>query len=255
MNNLNQNQQDHRQKVYIIFPCYNEEEGLEKLLTRVKNVEKISGRDFRLVIVNDGSSDHTVAVAQAFSDILNIHMIDFKQNQGVDAVFNTAIGYVLDEAGENDIVVTIDSDNTTNPYTILDMLPKFPAADVVIASRFIPGGKMIGAGYRVVLSHIASRLMRWRAGLPGVTDYSIFLRAYKLKIIRNVFHAYNRRPVEGQGFSCMANLLIRIRRVTPQAVFAEVPLVLRYDMKEGGSALKLGLTIWGYLVLAFGKRK
>jgi len=53
----------------------------------------------------------------------------------------------------------------------------------------------------------------------------------------------------------MANLLIRINRMNPAARFTEVPLTLRYDMKEGGSGLKMFRTIRGYLKLAFGTRE
>lgn len=241
--------------VYIIFPCYNEEEGLEKLLQRVKHVGKISGKNFKLIIVNDGSSDHTAFVARAFADELSIHIIDFKINQGVAKVFNTAFDYVLKQAKDDDIIVTIDSDNTMNPYTMLEMFEAIKAADVVIASRFVHGGKMVGAGYRGILSYIASWLMCWRVAIPNVKDYSIFFRSYKPTVLRKVFKMCHERPVEGAGFSCMANLLIRIHLLYPEAVFAEVPLTLRYDMKEGGSGLRMFKTIKGYLRLAFGKRE
>jgi len=154
----------------------------------------------------------------------------------------------------DDIIVTIDSDNTMNPYAMLDMFDKITTADVVIASRFVPGGRMIGAGYRAILSHIAVWLMRWRVGIPGISDYSIFYRAYRQDIIRKVFDHFHGKPVEGGGFSCMANLLIRIHMLVPNARFAEIPLVLRYDMKEGGSAVKLFRTTMGYLKMAFAKK-
>lgn len=241
--------------VYIIFPCYNEEEGLEKLLLRVKNVEKISGKSFRLVIVNDGSSDHTADVARAFADELSIHLIDFKKNQGVATVFNTAFAHVLQLAGDEDIVITIDSDNTMNPYAMLDMFAAMKSSDVVIASRFASGGKMVGAGYRGLLSYVASWLMCWRVGIPGIKDYSIFFRSYRPKVLKTVFDACDGRPVEGGGFSCMANLLIRINNMNEQVRFSEIPLTLRYDMKEGGSGLKMFRTIRGYLRLAFGAKE
>lgn len=241
--------------VYIIFPCYNEEEGLEKLLLRVKNVSKISKQNFKLVIVNDGSTDHTAHVAQAFNDELPIHLIDFRTNKGVAEVFNTAFNYVLTEAQDNDIIITIDSDNTMNPYTILDLLDKISQADIVIASRFIKHGRMVGAGYRILLSYMASWLMRFKIGIPNVTDYSIFFRAYRAYKLREVFSLHEGHPVSGHGFSCMANLLIRIYAMNKATIFTEVPLVLRYDKKEGGSAIKIFRTIWGYLMLSFSCEK
>ncbi len=242
-------------RVFVVFPCFNEEEGLEKLLHRFMRVSKITGRDFRYVVVNDGSHDHSVAVARSFSDEMPIHIIDFPENRGISDVFNTAFAWFLENASDSDVLITIDSDNTMNPFVTLDMLAALDSADVVIASRFIPGGSMIGAGYRAFLSHVASRLMRATAAIPKVTDYSIFYRAYRVATIRAVFEHCKGQPVSGHGFSAMANLLINLREMNPRLRFAGVPLVLRYDLKRGGSSLKMMRTIYGYLVLAFGREK
>ena len=110
---------------------------------------------------------------------------------------------------------------------------------------------MVGAGYRAILSYVASWLMRWRVGIPNVTDYSIFYRGYRAKTIRTVFNCYNGKLVDGKGFAGMANLLIRINRANQNLFFSEVPLVLRYDLKEGGSSIKILQTIWGYLKMSF----
>jgi len=240
--------------IYVICPCYNEEEGLEKLLGRFCRVRHLLGIDIRLVVVDDGSTDHTTPVALSFANEIPLHLIRFDQNRGIAAAFNAAFDYVLSKASDSSAVVTIDSDNSMTPYVLLDMLKALADADVVIASRFCAGGRMVGAGYRAVLSHIASGLLRWRIGIPGVTDYSIFYRVYRSPVLRNVCSQFGGQPVAGQGFSCMANLLLRIHHCLPVARFAEVPLVLRYDLKEGGSAINLPATIWGYLCLAFSRR-
>jgi dolichol-phosphate mannosyltransferase len=236
-------------RIFVVFPCYNEEEGLEKLLTRFVRIRKLSERDLQLVVVNDGSRDHTVAVARSFAGEIPMTIIDFPKNRGVAEVFNTAFARVLEQGDDNDIVVTIDSDNTMNPYVLIDILAALEHADVVIASRFVPGGGMVGAGWRAWLSHGAAWLMKLRVGLPGVSDYSIFYRGYRLAILSEVFRRHAGRPVEGAGFSCMANLLLRLHAAG--ARFAEVPLVLRYDLKESGSAVRIFRTIGGYLRLAF----
>jgi dolichol-phosphate mannosyltransferase len=237
--------------VFVILPCYNEEESLERLLARFKRLCKISNRSFYFVVVNDGSTDHTLYVAQTFKKEMPIHIINFENNQGVATAFNTGFAYVIEKASDDDIIITIDSDNTMNPYVILDILEGMKKSDVVIASRFVKGGRMVGAGYRTILSYVASWLMRWRIGLPNVTDYSIFYRGYRAKIIRTTFNYYNGKPVAGKSFASMANLLIRMYRANQNLLFTEVPLVLRYDLKEGGSSIKILQTIWGYLMISF----
>ncbi|MBF0614619.1 MAG: glycosyltransferase family 2 protein [Magnetococcales bacterium] len=245
-----------RRCIHVIFPCYNEEEGLEQLLHRFQRIIRLQHWDCRLVIINDGSRDHTRFVVQSFLDELPIHYIHFEKNRGVAEVFNTGFAHVLETAtGPDDVVVTIDSDNTMNPYLIIDLIERIEDADVVIASRFRSGGGMIGAGYRAWLSHLASWLMRSRVGLIHVTDYSIFFRAYRIDLIRDLYRHFQGRPVAGKGFSCMANLLLRIPAVRPDARFAEVPLLLRYDQKKSPSSIRIFQTIMGYLNLAFGQPK
>ncbi|MBF0415235.1 MAG: glycosyltransferase family 2 protein [Magnetococcales bacterium] len=238
--------------VYILFPCYNEEEGLEKLLLRIQRIVRLKQWKYRLVIVNDGSTDHTREVVESFMGEMHVDFINFDKNKGVVAVFNTGFGHILNASVHpEDVVITIDSDNTMNPYVILDLMEKIREADVVIASRFVPGGMMIGAGYRAYLSYLAAFLMRWRVNLPNVTDYSIFFRAYRIELIRHLWKRYQGRPVEGQGFSCMANLLLRIYDMRPDTRFGEVPLVLRYDQKKSKSSIRIFETILGYLKLAY----
>lgn len=238
-------------KVFVIFPCFNEEEGLEKLLGRFNRVMSMSRCTFNFVIVNDGSLDRTHYVAESFSNELSIQLITFKKNQGVETVFNTAFGYIIKHISDDDIIITMDSDNTMNPFVILDMLKLMNNADIVVASRFVRGGKMIGAGYRTVMSYCASWLMRFGVGVPNLTDYSIFFRSYRGSVIRKLFEFYNGHPVSGEGFSCMANLIIRAHYLCPNIRIQEVPLTLRYDLKESGSKIKILRTIMGYLKLVF----
>lgn len=238
--------------VYIIFPCYNEEEGLEKLLFRIQRLIKLKKWDYRLVIINDGSQDHTRHVVESFIDEMPIHFIDFEKNRGVADVFNVGFKYVLETSKHpEDVVITIDSDNTMNPYVILNLIEEISDNDIVIASRFVKGGKMVGAGYRGVLSYIASYLMRWKCGLTGVTDYSIFFRAYQVGLIQKLMERFDDQPLEGKGFSCMANLLLRVPEVCSEPRFKEVPLVLRYDQKKSPSSINIIQTTIGYLNLAF----
>lgn len=242
-------------KVYIICPCYNEEEGLEKLLHRIYQVAKLKKWAYRLVIVNDGSQDHTRDVILSFVDDMPIDFIDFQENQGISKVFNTAFSHVLQHSvSDQDLVVTIDSDNTMNPYLLLDLVARIRDVDVVIASRFIPGGRMVGAGYRALLSYAASWLMRYRVGLPNVTDYSIFLRAYRVTVVREYFRTYGENPMVGRGFSSMAGMLMQLYKMNPAIRMAEVPLVLRYDEKKSKSSIRIFQTILGYLKLAFAVR-
>jgi len=52
---------------------------------------------------------------------------------------------------------------------------------------------------------------------------------------------YGDRFIEADGFHCMAEILLKLRRLRP--IFGEVPFILRYDLKEGATKMRVGRTI------------
>lgn len=235
--------------IYVLLPAYNEEEGIETLLTRLARLQSVLQEKLRIVVVNDGSFDHTIKVVESFRGVLDHHLISFEQNRGVTEVFRAGFAFILKEGKDDDVVVTMDSDNTQNPFVILDIVKKIhEGADIVIGSRFTEHGCMVGAPpLRAGLSLGVAFLVRTIVRLPGVKDYSCFYRGVRLGLLRQAAQHYGDYLIQGHGFSAMARLLILLGNFTDK--FAEVPLRLRYDLKEGGSKMKLLKTMQGYLVL------
>lgn len=237
--------------IFILLPAYNEEEGIEKLLDRLRRITQTFIEQYKILIVNDGSADHTLQVIECFKDELNIEIISFPKNQGVTKVFQVGLEKICSEGKDDDVCITMDSDNTQNPYVILDMLEKMEtSADIVIASRFAKGGKMIGApALRRFLSYAVAFLMGKIANIKGITDYSTFYRGIRVRILRQGLQKYGDTLITGHGFSSMAGLLVKLSQFTDR--ISEVPLTLRYDLKEGGSGMRIFKTIRGYLNLMF----
>jgi dolichol-phosphate mannosyltransferase len=237
--------------LYILLPAYNEEEGLEHLLDRIRRIGKAFSIDYKVVIVNDGSSDHTELVIKSYSKDMPVEVINFDGNKGVTQVFIEGFKKICREAKDDDICVTMDSDNTQNPYVMLDMLATLNSAarpEIVIASRFEKGGAMIGAPIvRTWLSVGISHILRRVVGLEGVKDYSTFYRAYRVGLLKKGFAAYGDDLIKGHGFSAMARMLIKLGSITNKIV--EVPFILRYDLKEGGTGMNIPKTIRGYISL------
>lgn len=240
--------------IYIVLPAYNEEEGLEKLLERIRRIAEAFSLDYQLIIINDGSTDHTSTVIESFAKNMPIELINFETNQGVTQVFRTGLKRVCYLGQDHDLCITMDSDNTQNPYVMLDIIKKLEKSfDIVIASRFEKGGKMVKAPWlRMVLSLGVAWLLKHLIPIPGVRDYSTFYRGYKVSLLKRGFTFYGDNLIEGHGFSGMAGLLIKLSKLTNK--IGEVPLVLRYDLKEGGSGMKILRTIRGYLQLIYEHR-
>ena len=235
--------------IYILLPAYNEEEGLENLLNRIKRIAGAFSFSYKIIIVNDGSTDHTELVIRSYSDTTPIELINFEKNRGIEEVFKAGFKRVCGIAKDDDICITMDSDNTQNPYVMLDMLRLMEGSggpDIVIASRFEKGGAMVGAPFtRRILSIGISYILRRLIPIKGVKDYSTFYRAYRISVIKKGFEKYGDGLIEGHGFSAMANLLIKLCTITDKV--QEVPFVLRYDLKEGGTGMNIGKTMMGYL--------
>ncbi len=76
-------------------------------------------------------------------------------------------------------------------------------------------------------------------------DYTCGFRAYRVSLLRRAFDDYGESFVDQQGFQCMADILLKLRRYRPR--IGELPFVLRYDRKAGSSKMKLGRTTWSTL--------
>jgi dolichol-phosphate mannosyltransferase len=234
--------------LYIVLPAYNEEEGLEKLLERIRRITRANAIAYQLLIVDDGSRDHTAQVVQSFAIDMPIDLLSFGSNAGVTEVFRTGFRRVCDQGADDDICITMDADNTQNPYVMLDVLEKLHnGCDLVVASRFAPGGGMVKAPFvRCVLSLGVAWLLRHAIAIDGIKDYSTFYRGYRVKLLKRGFAMYGGDLIRGEGFSGMADMLIKLCGLAGNRV-GEVPLVLRYDLKEGGSGMRIFRTIRGYI--------
>ena len=97
------------------------------------------------------------------------------------------------------------------------------------------------------MSLAASFLFRICFPVKGVKDYTCVFRAYRAGLIQKAFNTYGKEFINQDGFECMVDILIKLRKL--EAIFREVPLVLRYDLKQGVSKMKVAKTIVRSLAL------
>ena len=77
-------------------------------------------------------------------------------------------------------------------------------------------------------------------------DYTCGFRAYRAETLRNLITIFGDNFIRENGFSCMFELLLNLRTLHARA--SEVPLVLRYDLKEGVSKMRIFRTMWRYVI-------
>lgn len=231
-------------KLFILMPVYNEGKNLLALTGRIKAVMLNSDLKYEVIVYNDGSSDDSVDILRKNTHGLPLRIINNRMNKGLGVAFLNLLKSVCSMSNDSrDIAVIFDSDNTHNPEHIGQMISKIREGfDVVIASRYVHGSRVVGVpGFRKFLSYAASWVMRILFPIKGVKDYTCGYRAYSLKIVRMAFAKYKNHLIEENDFSCMAELLIKLRSLRIRAV--EIPLILRYDFKQGESKMKIFSTI------------
>lgn len=240
--------------VIVILPAYDEEHSIGTLLARIHDAMKSSGFECRVIVVNDGSRDDTAKVVDAYARDAAIERIDHPENLGLGDAVRTGLMRAVEIAGDHDIIVTMDSDNTHAPDLMFSMIETIrTGCDVVIASRYQAGARCTGVPfYRRILSRAGSWAFRLTFPTPNVRDFTSGYRAYRSSLIKSAFRAYGGEFVTESGFACTVDVLLKLRQLG--ARMGEVPLVLRYDFKYGISKMLVFRTIRDSLQLIVARR-
>ena len=233
----------------FLIPAYNEEGNIELLVKNTAEYADSRNYEYEIVIVNDGSTDNTMAILKGLQKSFPIVILDQVVNKGVGEAFNRGFRYMTDNLKENDIIITKEADNTSDLSILDDMISKINGgSDLVLASCYMPGGGVRGTNlYRKILSAGANILLKMATSLKGVHTFSSFYRAYRAVLIKRAGEVYNDRLIEEKGFSCMVELLLKLSRLDIN--ITEVPMVLSGDMRKGKSKMKTVGTIAGYIKL------
>lgn len=233
--------------LYVMLPAFNEETALPLLLDRFHQTLPAIEPEYRIVIVDDGSSDNTAGVTEQYAKKMPVELVRHEVNKGLGAAMKTGFAHIAERAAPEDLIVTMDADNTHDPATIAAMKRAIEDGDdVVIASRYAAGGEEVGLNaFRKVLSRGASYLVSSVFPVAGARDYSCGFRIYRVSRIQAAFARYGDDFITESSFVCMAEILIKIAYLPSR--IGEVGLVLRYDMKEGESKMKYAQTIIRYI--------
>ncbi len=243
-----------KSKIFIVLPAYNEEGNLASLLSRIDQAMYEDDLMYKVIIVDDGSTDETCSIAKKFAEHMPIHIDIHQVNQGLAAAIRSGLSIASEITEDDDIVVTMDADNSHTPGLIRSMIRYIKEGnDVVIASRYQNGSFIRGVSFfRQVLSIGASILIKFLFPINGVRDYTCGYRAYKGKILKDAIKEYGDSFISEQGFQCMVDILLKLR--TMDIIIREVPLILRYDLKVSESKMDIGTTIVKTLALLIKRR-
>ncbi len=238
--------------IWIFIPAYNEELALPRLLPKIARAVEEKQMSYRIVVVNDGSTDDTMEVLKKYSEQMLLDIVVHPINRGLGETERDGFEYIAARCSPTDTIVRVEADDTHEPEYIFALLNKLAEGyDVVNTSRFQPGGDQLGVdGYRAFISRAANWFMQIVFHIPGTRDYSCGYRAYRGQVIQDAICVYGNHFIQLRGLGFTSTLEIIVKLYLLGCRFAEVPFVLRYDQKIGRSKMVSSITTLGYFIMA-----
>jgi len=219
-------EQVRERRIWVVLPTYNEADNLPQMLEALLGLDL----DINIVVVDDASPDGTGDIAaRAASTNSRVHVIRREGERGLGTAYLAGFRYAL-EAGA-DAVITMDCDFSHDPRAIPAMAAAFDRAQIVIGSRYVPGGRTENWGlHRKVLSSTANRFARILFGMP-IRDCTSGFRLYGKDVLQPVIA---NRPHSG-GYAFLVEVLhLAMRR--PGVTVEEVPICF-VDRERGSGKM------------------
>jgi len=184
-------------RVLVVIPTYNEAETLEPVVARLR----ASVPEADVLVVDDGSPDGTGDIADRLvAADPGVHVLHRTQKAGLGAAYIAGFRWALAEG--YDVVVEMDSDGSHAPEELPRLLTALREADLVIGSRWVPGGQIRNwPFYRQVISIGGSTYARLLLRFP-VRDSTSGYRAFR----RQVLEELKLDEVASQGYCFQIDL-------------------------------------------------
>lgn len=163
----------------IVVPLYNEEGVVHELFDRLQKVLDGTGKVYEIILVDDGSSDKTLAIAKHLgSQHAHLKVVELRSNFGQTAGIAAGIDH-----SSGDIIIPMDGDLQHAPEDIPRFLEKIDEGyDIVSGWR---EQRVDGLILRRLPSKIANSLMRYLSGI-NIHDFGTTFKAYRRDVIKHV---------------------------------------------------------------------
>jgi glycosyltransferase involved in cell wall biosynthesis len=233
----------------VVIPMFNEADNLQQTVDRVaKELGGVPEGDFEIIVVNDGSLDDTWEIARGLAERPEY---GFLRVEGY--AHNRGRGFALRRgfaAARGQWIVSIDADLTYSPdqiHRLLDVLRNEPEVDLVLASAYMPGGKVEGVPLsRLLPSRVGNTILSWFMRPSGRLLYTITC----------VFRAYRRRVLDALDLESNGkdiHLEIMSKALMLGFIYREVPATLQ-SRRRGKSKFRFKHTATSHLIFALFER-
>jgi len=228
---------------WVILPTYNEAENLERVVDAVLERLPETGR---VLIVDDNSPDGTGEIADrlaASSD--SITVLHRQRKEGLGPAYLAGFQVALDAGAQR--IVEMDADFSHDPAYVPKLIAAADDYDLVIGSRYVPGGGVTDWGpMRRLISRGGSTYARLALRLP-VRDLTGGFKCFR----REVLEAIDLDTIEARGYAFQVETTYRALKAGFRVV--EIPIVFR-DRTDGTSKMSRSIVaeaIWRVPAMRF----
>jgi len=213
----------------VCLPTYNERENLEPM------VRALGQAGVRVLVIDDGSPDGTGELADRLARELDyVDVLHRARKEGLGPAYLAGFGWALAEGAE--LVLEMDCDFSHDPADLPRLIAAAEDADLVIGSRYVPGGRIGNWG---AVRRFVSAGGSWYARVvlgAAVHDLTGGFKCYR----RSVLETIDLRAVTSRGYAFQIETTYRALRAGFRV--AEIPIAF-VDREAGGSKMSKSIVL------------
>ena len=216
-------------RVAVIMPTFNERDNIEATIDRVR--ASVPYAD--ILVVDDNSPDGTGEIAESLAAIdVHVYVLHRAGKAGLGAAYIAGFRWALERGYCT--IVEMDADGSHRPEDLPRMLNALAGADLVLGSRWAPGGMVLNwAKSREFLSRSGNAYARLMLGI-SLRDVTGGYRAYRAGVLGHI----SLDEVKSQGYCFQIDMVLR----TIQAGFTVIEVPITFVEREHGIS-KMSKTI------------
>ncbi|MDQ1602215.1 MAG: dolichol-phosphate mannosyltransferase [Actinomycetota bacterium] len=228
-------------RTLVVVPTYDERENIESVVARLRAAVP----EADVLVVDDASPDGTGALADGLASADDaVHVLHRDRKAGLGAAYVAGFGWGLSRG--YDVLVEMDADGSHQPEQLPTLLAALDRADLVLGSRWVPGGSVVNwPASRQLLSRGGNTYVRLALGLP-LRDATGGFRVFR----RQTLEAIGLDDVASTGYCFQVDLAWRTQRLGLTVVEVPIEFVERQygRSKMSGAIVREALwrvTVWG----------
>ncbi len=222
--------------LWVVIPTYNEAANVEPIVrATTSELQRLGVADHRVLVVDDNSPDGTGAIADKLAhELPTVEVLHRDAKTGLGHAYLAGFSVAL--AGGAERVIEMDADFSHDPGYLGDLLDAANDADLVLGSRYVPGGGVRDWG---VLRRLVSRGGGWYSRTILRVDVQDLTGGFKC-IHRNVLEAIDLASVRAEGY--VFQIEVTYRAILAGFTVREVPIVFS-DRTVGTSKMSTRIAL------------